>query len=106
MLCAVLPVASRRSLFFCKQKTANEIRISDWSSDVCSSDLLTGMTNVLSCPNPSLTDDALVGRLFELASSGDCASDEFRQLDAEMQRRLERASSGEPTRMIAVTRLG
>src|SRR3546814_2699379 len=25
---------------FCKQKTAYEIRISDWSSDVCSSDLL------------------------------------------------------------------
>src|SRR3546814_1985608 len=26
--------------FFCKQKTADEMRISDWSSDVCSSDLL------------------------------------------------------------------
>src|SRR3546814_2686607 len=25
---------------FCKQKTAYEMRISDWSSDVCSSDLL------------------------------------------------------------------
>src|SRR3546814_8020423 len=30
--------------FFFKQKTAYEMRISDWSSDVCSSDLL------LSCP--------------------------------------------------------
>src|SRR3546814_9787375 len=28
--------------FFCKQKTAYEMRISDWSSDVCSSDLVTG----------------------------------------------------------------
>src|SRR3546814_9818065 len=28
--------------FFFKQKTAYEMRISDWSSDVCSSDLLTG----------------------------------------------------------------
>src|SRR3546814_9936416 len=28
-------------LFFFKQKTAYELRISDWSSDVCSSDLLT-----------------------------------------------------------------
>src|SRR3546814_4402663 len=28
------------SFFFFKQKTAYEIRISDWSSDVCSSDLL------------------------------------------------------------------
>src|SRR3546814_5220544 len=27
-------------VFFCKQKTAYEMRISDWSSDVCSSDLL------------------------------------------------------------------
>src|SRR3546814_9641819 len=32
MLCAVV--------FFFKQKTAYEMRISDWSSDVCSSDLL------------------------------------------------------------------
>src|SRR3546814_9129233 len=29
-------------LFFFKQKTAYEMRISDWSSDVCSSDLVTG----------------------------------------------------------------
>src|SRR3546814_11833851 len=28
-----------RIIFFCKQKTAYEMRISDWSSDVCSSDL-------------------------------------------------------------------
>src|SRR3546814_3078097 len=27
-------------LFFLKQKTAYEMRISDWSSDVCSSDLI------------------------------------------------------------------
>src|SRR3546814_8444478 len=27
---------------FCKQKTAYELRISDWSSDVCSSDLAAG----------------------------------------------------------------
>src|SRR3546814_8330144 len=26
-------------VYFCKQKTAYEMRISDWSSDVCSSDL-------------------------------------------------------------------
>src|SRR3546814_6090714 len=29
--------------FFFKQKTAYEMRISDWSSDVCSSDLLIGV---------------------------------------------------------------
>src|SRR3546814_8662127 len=31
-----------RSFFF-KQKTAYEMRISDWSSDVCSSDLIVGL---------------------------------------------------------------
>src|SRR3546814_4249877 len=31
-------------LFFFKQKTAYEMRISDWSSDVCSSDLCAGGT--------------------------------------------------------------
>src|SRR3546814_8572502 len=30
--------------FFFKQKTAYEMRISDWSSDVCSSDLLTSLS--------------------------------------------------------------
>src|SRR3546814_4948681 len=30
------------SFFFFKQKTAYEMRISDWSSDVCSSDLKVG----------------------------------------------------------------
>src|SRR3546814_10174625 len=31
-------------IFFFKQKTAYEMRISDWSSDVCSSDLTAGST--------------------------------------------------------------
>src|SRR3546814_10242852 len=30
-------------VFFFKQKTAYEVRISDWSSDVCSSDLAPGL---------------------------------------------------------------
>src|SRR3546814_3382719 len=33
--------------FFFKQKTAYEMRISDWSSDVCSSDLLLAQKDVL-----------------------------------------------------------
>src|SRR3546814_1997890 len=33
--------------FFFKQKTAYEMRISDWSSDVCSSDLTRGVIGVL-----------------------------------------------------------
>src|SRR3546814_20329034 len=31
---------------FCKQKTAYEMRISDWSSDVCSSDLARGAKRI------------------------------------------------------------
>src|SRR3546814_7468494 len=33
-------------IFFFKQKTAYEMRISDWSSDVCSSDLSTAIDRV------------------------------------------------------------
>src|SRR3546814_8197574 len=32
-------VSGKSTFFFFKQKTAYEMRISDWSSDVCSSDL-------------------------------------------------------------------
>src|SRR3546814_13823325 len=35
-------------VFFFKQKTAYEMRISDWSSDVCSSDLYHGICELLS----------------------------------------------------------
>src|SRR3546814_6653416 len=34
-----MPASSLICFFFFKQKTAYELRISDWSSDVCSSDL-------------------------------------------------------------------
>src|SRR3546814_4413877 len=39
-LCFMLSLLQSSCFFFCKQKTAYEMRISDWSSDVCSSDLL------------------------------------------------------------------
>src|SRR3546814_17132597 len=35
-------------LFFFKQKTAYELRISDWSSDVCSSDLFPAIADITS----------------------------------------------------------
>src|SRR3546814_5072860 len=42
-LCSKCAVWLRQyCVFFFKQKTAYEMRISDWSSDVCSSDLLAG----------------------------------------------------------------
>src|SRR3546814_6836540 len=39
MLCRMLLLFLCLCFFFFKQKTAYEMRISDWSSDVCSSDL-------------------------------------------------------------------
>src|SRR3546814_2845148 len=39
-MCCVLFCLFLSFFFFFKQKTAYEMRISDWSSDVCSSDLL------------------------------------------------------------------
>src|SRR3546814_1911103 len=40
-----------RLFFFFKQKTAYEMRISDWSSDVCSSDLLYAPVYFLALPS-------------------------------------------------------
>src|SRR3546814_6585802 len=42
VICLLLCVLMVFLFFFFKQKTAYEMRISDWSSDVCSSDLLGG----------------------------------------------------------------
>src|SRR3546814_5388371 len=42
VVCAVGCINVLGSLFFFKQKTAYEMRIRDWSSDVCSSDLMGG----------------------------------------------------------------
>src|SRR3546814_20345455 len=56
------------SFFFCKQKTAYEMRISDWSSDVCSSDLRHEAHRGVAVPG----ENDLVPRLG--------APDQFRQL--------------------------
>src|SRR3546814_1955188 len=50
--------------FFFKQKTAYEMRISDWSSDVCSSDLEVGEL----MPVVSIIGRALRRSLFAVAS--------------------------------------
>src|SRR3546814_9789781 len=49
--------------FFFKQKTAYEMRISDWSSDVCSSDLRLGTEQYRTRPAPALRDNAGVRAL-------------------------------------------
>src|SRR3546814_2510207 len=63
--------------FFCRQKTAYEVRISDWSSDVCSSDLLPRAVSeadgwavardigALYCEELTLSSHAAIESLFE-----------------------------------------
>src|SRR3546814_831539 len=46
LICVMLYLCHCRLLFFFKQKTAYDLRISDWSSDVCSSDLSNTHTRV------------------------------------------------------------
>src|SRR3546814_7805486 len=50
----VVRVFMRVVFVFFKQRTAYEMRISDWSSDVCSSDLaLLGLTTAVPIPAPA-----------------------------------------------------
>src|SRR3546814_7581326 len=48
--------------FFFKQKTAYEMRISDWSSDVCSSDLTTRVRASMSSSRKPRSSDACPAR--------------------------------------------
>src|SRR3546814_4728524 len=56
--------------FFFKQKTAYEMRISDWSSDVCSSDLVDVEDDAAAGQVGIFTEEAVAG--FEIA--GDIAA--------------------------------
>src|SRR3546814_11896218 len=53
-------------MFFFKQKTAYELRISDWSSDVCSSDLWMKLYRLLTGPD----DTAFCARVEGLLNRG------------------------------------
>src|SRR3546814_9909423 len=59
--------------FFFKQKTAYEMRISDWSSDVCSSDLESGPAARRYLVGPVLSE--LRGRTGAHAAGGDGRAD-------------------------------
>src|SRR3546814_8788533 len=66
--------------FFFKQKTAYEMRISDWSSDVCSSDLdavgMTGssaMPQIGQLPGPARWISGCIGQV-QMAPSGASAA--------------------------------
>src|SRR3546814_4669619 len=66
--------------FFFKQKTAYEMRISDWSSDVCSSDLAARYAGLVE-------DRALADSIFNAISDGWQRTHDS-LLDATGQRRL------------------
>src|SRR3546814_1756819 len=85
--CQELTLIVFRHLFFFKQKTAYEMRISDWSSDVCSSDLLSvmegaGADYTLVCRRLSraaLGDESAVRALFGDLAGFDGWADRWRQ---------------------------
>src|SRR3546814_1043738 len=62
-------------LFFFKQKTAYEMRISDWSSDVFSSDLLRRVNHEIGDGHHAGTDEG--GRAREQAEQDKAAADEL-----------------------------
>src|SRR3546814_2652858 len=64
-----LCVCSVSCVFFFKQKTAYEMRISDWSSDVCSSDLPV-LQRADAAAEGRLGHVAAVGRTREIAACG------------------------------------
>src|SRR3546814_9349448 len=70
-LCVLVCISGLVFIFFFKQKTAYEMRISDWSSDVCSSDL---SENTLSFESDGQAVDALEAVL-EKAVQGQMISD-------------------------------
>src|SRR3546814_3980495 len=71
-------------LFFCKQKTAYEMRISDWSSDVCSSDLIV----ILAQEVGEIADEVAVGE----APARDVAEEaDAVRLDARLPDQLDTA---------------
>src|SRR3546814_4263894 len=58
-------------LCFCKQKTAYEMRISDWSSDVCSSDLGSWVSrSSTNCGRSGRGPTKLISPLSTLQASG------------------------------------
>src|SRR3546814_9914754 len=95
-------------VFFFKQKTAYEMRISDWSSDVCSSDLslkvvmleqnyrstsrILKCANILIANNPHVFEKQLWS---EMGHGDEIRVIRTRNEDAECEREIGRASGRE-----------
>src|SRR3546814_2639546 len=70
--------------FFFKQKTAYEMRISDWSSDVCSSDLAIGRPHLMAMGNRTDAPGCLVEQAVNAA-----LDTSFREAEALLLDRFE-----------------
>src|SRR3546814_4685152 len=106
--------------FFFKQKTAYDMRISDWSSDVCSSDLMTALAPLLRGDGDrGLVDQVWFGRhhpalrrRVEQGGVGDPAVARRRVVDPERHRAGLLAEQHVPSEAVAlagpavVTRVG
>src|SRR3546814_13810106 len=80
--------------FLCKQKTAYEMRISDWSSDVCSSDLLQALEDGLQDYSPNVK--AAAGAIVTIDRNGEAVIHRglMREAEAKALRTLERLRQG------------
>src|SRR3546814_4644939 len=82
---------------FFKQKTAYEMRISDWSSDVCSSDLLLAEACIFSLPDPTMGER--IGLAYVPRGGGDVGigevADYLREKDLAVFKQIGRASCRE-----------
>src|SRR3546814_6308256 len=65
--------------FFVKQKTAYEVRISDWSSDVCSSDLLVEQWFDVAIRFGEIPDSRLTARTIAFNRRLLCAAPQYLQ---------------------------
>src|SRR3546814_8641766 len=78
--------------FFFKQKTAYEMRISDWSSDVCSSDLTVRASSAIEGPfNGAAGPDGGEHNVLSLTELGEGVS----RMTEGMQKEIGRASCRE-----------
>src|SRR3546814_8620208 len=94
-MCCSLLVHNTECLFFFKQETAYEMRISDWSSDVCSSDLPAVHD---AAGAAEITHDGIADGRFAAAAFTDQA-DGFAgiQLEVETRHHVDLAGAGKTT---------
>src|SRR3546814_2191932 len=86
----------RVSFFFFKQKTAYEMRISDWSSDVCSSDLTIDKDNTTIVDGAGEAD-AIKGRVEQIRAQIETTTSDYdrEKLQERLAKQIGRASCRE-----------